>query len=305
MNVFRVFTTVAVIAVLSGLTPACHAGEVLVPGNPPLTESLMDLDIAVTELLFDLRLTDEERREYRQLAIEEWKSLSPDQKRDRVKSTGSWAKLPTWNNYKRNERRSLVLPQAFRIWSKVQGGTGPWKLTLYESACKPGGAHNPVLVDGDPPLTQRAVDRYRDYLEIMLDLSVSGGFSTAQREVLKDFLVKDWKKMDLAARQDFCAELDRWSEATASGGEELGKWRRALQPKVLTELRSADNPRSKWLLETYQNERQLVQRMREQMLRDYEKKMSIYRKYGEIGNSDGHFEYNSATKRYDRWVPNR
>jgi hypothetical protein len=37
------------------------------------------------------------------------------------------------------------------------------------------------------------VDRYGDYVEVMLDLSVSGGLTAPQRQVLQEYLVKDWK----------------------------------------------------------------------------------------------------------------
>jgi hypothetical protein len=279
---------------------------ILVPGESPLTQLLVNLYSNSVECLLNLSLTIEERQELRRLDIEDWKKLDPVKRRRETKARESWVQSASWNGYRRNRERTLSQQKWLQALANGSGERDRWLLALHAAASKLGSARNPVLVYAEPPLTQLLLDRYADYLEIVLDLSVSGGFTTAQREVLKDYLAKDWKKMDAAARKDFVRELEQWSEATARGSDELSKWCKALQPKVLTELHiAADNPRSKWLLETYQNERQLVQRIREQMLRDYDTKMSIYRKVGEIGDADGHFEYNPNTGRYDRWVPNR
>jgi hypothetical protein len=288
--------------------PGGTKNPILVEGDPPLTKVMIDVDAATTEWVLDLRLIDQQRRKFRDLWVEDWKSWDAAKRQREAKNIEEWANLlPTFNNYGRNLRRALDQPRFLAEFSKKDsGGLARWLLTLHEAAIKPGSARNAVLVEGDPQLTQLVVNRYADYLEVLLDLSVSGGFTAPQRQVLQDYLVKDWKKMSAEARRELLGDLKRWGDAAAKGGDELGKWRKALQPKVLTELRlAADNPRSRWLLETYENERQVVQRMRDRMLLDYETKMSIYRKFGEIGNSEGHFEYNPTTKRYDRWVPNR
>ena len=75
---------------------------------------------------------------------------------------------------------------------------------------KPGGERNPVLANGDPALTRDAADQYCDMVEGVLDFSISGGLTDAQRQDVQDLLVKDWKGMDQAAREDFLQTLQKW-----------------------------------------------------------------------------------------------
>src|SRR5262245_43966739 len=92
----------------------------------------------------------------------------------------------------------------------------------------------------------------------MLDLSVSGGCHGPQRPLPQEYLVKEWKKTGGEARQELLGDLKRWSDAAGRGADELGKWRKALHLKVLTALHlPADNPRYRWLLEAYNQEREL------------------------------------------------
>jgi hypothetical protein len=285
-------------------------GEVLVPsrgpGDPALIQGVVDLDHDVLEMLFDLRFTDEQRRESQRLLVEEWKGMTQAKKQEWVKSVTSWAKpLPTLRPYGRNVQRASVLPGLLAKFRK--GGASErarWLLALYEAAYEPGSARNPVLVDGDPPLTQQLVDRYRDYVEVMLDLSLSGGFTDPERKVLQDYFVSDWRKMSAPERSELLADLKTWADATASASvPEVKGAVGALRPKLQAQLSTArDNQRSQWLLAIAARERQTfetlsaIDRMKHQTLRKAAEAMAP---------PSGHYEYNGATGRHDRWVPDR
>src|SRR5262249_18793590 len=221
----------------------------------------VDLDTTLVELLLDLRLTEEERQQYRQRLVADWKNWDQNEKRRRAKNYESWAPLPTWGSYQRNEQRAFVLPKLLALVRKKDASASErWLAALYETASKPGGARNPLLVDGKPPLTQRLADRYIDYLEIMIDLSVSGGFTPAQRKVLQGYLVKDWRKMSADDRAELLGDLKTWSDAAEAGSAEANHSIRALRPKLLAQLRTTpDSPRSQWLLEVCSQERRLYQ----------------------------------------------
>jgi hypothetical protein len=66
-------------------------------------------------------------------------------------------------------------------------------------------------------------------------------------------------------------------------------------------LRTADNARSKWLLELATAERKQFAALSELQRKVYETRMAIARNIGPGGN----WQYNSATGKYDRWVPDR
>jgi hypothetical protein len=281
-------------------------GQVLVPGNPALIQDMVDLDHDVLEMLFDFRFTDEQRRESQRLLVEDWKSMPLARKQEWVRNVSSWAKpLPTLRPMGRNIQRASVLPGLLTKWLKEDASERErWLLKLYEETWKPGSARNPVLVEGDPPLTQQMVNRYCDYVESMLDLSLSGGFSVQQRKVLQDYFVSDWKKMSAPERSELLADLKTWADATGSASvpkvkEALG----VLRPKHQAQLSTArDNQRSQWLLAIAARERQTfetlsaIDRMKHQTLQKMAENMTP---------PSGHYEYNGATGRYDRWVPDR
>jgi hypothetical protein len=277
---------------------------ILVAGDPPLTQGLVGLHLATVELLLDFRLTDKQRRDYRQLVIEDWKKWGKAERARRAKNIESWAKLPNYGSYRRNVMRALNRPH-FQASLKEPTARSRWLLALHESASRPGSARNPVLVEGKPPLTQLVVDRHIDHVEIMVDLSVSGGFTAPQRKMLQDYLVKDWKKMSGEDRAELLGDLKRWSGAAGGGVAEVNKFLGTQRPRMMTHLGTTqDGERSRWLLEVVNLDR-----------RDHERNMArlkLERELDQIsidhmvtGKMSGYWQYNPRTNRYDRWVPGR
>jgi hypothetical protein len=279
--------------------PGGTKNPILVKVDPPLTQGMVDLEMAVTELLLDFQLTDKQREEYQRLFVELWKKADQPERLRRVGNLETWTKLPTWNNYSRNVRRTVNQPRLLAAWDKNPTELTRWLTTLYESACKPDSERNPVLVDGMPQLTQLVVDRYIDHVEIVLDLSVSGGFTTAQRQGLQDYLVKDWKKMDATVKDEMFADMKRLSDAAKKGSADAVEQLGALRPKLLAQLSLArDDARSKWLLEVAAQERKLFELQSEAERKRHEAMMSV------IGNlrPSGSWRYNGVTGRLE-WVP--
>jgi hypothetical protein len=269
---------------------------------------MIDVEAATSELLLDLRLTDEQRRKFRDLWIEDWKSWDAAKRQRNAKNTESWTNLPTFSNFARNMHRALDQPRLLEEFRKKDsGGLGRWLLALHEEAIKPGSARNPVLVDTNPQLTQLVVDRYIDYLEIMIDLSLGGGFAEPQRQVLQDYLVKDWKKMSADDRKELLGDVKRWADAAGQGTDEANKCINALRPKLLAQLRTArDDPRSVWLLEVFDQARALYQQKLAELKRQYDKtQLAIDAMPDGKDHSPGRWEYNPNSGKYDRWVPNR
>jgi hypothetical protein len=156
-----------------------------------------------------------------------------------------------------------------------------------------------VLVAGSPPLTQLVVDRYRDYVEIMLDMAVSGGLTTPQRQVLQDYLVKDWKNMTAEEREELLADLKRWENAAGESVEQAKKSIAALRPKLLARLQTTDNRESsKWLLEIVAQERKKEEQLSENQRMYFEAAQFIIRQ------GVGSWQYNQTSRRYE-WNPNR
>jgi hypothetical protein len=279
--------------------------QVLVPSSgpegPALTQELADLDSDIMELIFDLTFTDEQRRECQRRLVEEWKGRT--NKQEWVNNTMTWTKLPTYRNYERNLQRTFTQSRLLALFRKPGASERDrWLLKLYASAFEPGSARNPVLVDSDPPLTQLLIDRYRDFLEPILDLSISGGFSAEQRKVLQDYFVADWKKMRAEERQELLSDIQRWSDATSGAiAAEVNKAIPVLRLKLLARLRTAGDQHSQWLLAVAAQERMKFEMMSQIQRQVYQTRLGMAHNIGPGGT----WEYNAATGSYDRWVPDR
>jgi hypothetical protein len=282
--------------------PGSPNNPILVASEPPLTRVVMDQRLMFVEWLLDLSLSDSQRRDYQRLFIKGWNSADRAKKADMVKNIQEWGKLlPQQSGYGRNVRRALVRPAMVAVWEKSPYPGDRWLLELYRSAYKVGGKRNPVLVKGEPVLTQAMVDSYGDYLEWTIDLSISGGLSEAQREVLRDYLVKDWKKMTREQRQEFQGTLDQWTRVTRADPRKRNELHGALQPKLLAELRTSREPRNVWLLEIHNKDRAEFKRRMEMEKQRHEMVMRII----DSMRPTGRWEYNPVTRRHDRWVPYR
>jgi hypothetical protein len=242
--------------------PGGTRNPVLVEGDPPLTQSIVDLNLCVVEMMFDTRLTDEERRAYRQLCVENWTESNRAWRRAWAKAMEAQVTVPGWNLYARNLARAFQAQPAIKTYrARIAAGEATdgehWLVEKYDALMKPGSARNPVLVNVDPPLTQIDVDRYRDYAEVVLDLSTSGGFSGRERQVLQDYLVKEWKTMTGAERKAQLAVVKEWFDRAGEGasGNAVLEVIRAMRTKGVIRLQGDSRQSSKWLLEVLAQER--------------------------------------------------
>jgi hypothetical protein len=284
--------------------PGGANNPIRVGSDPPLTQRMLDLETAVVELLLDLRFSGEQRQKHQQLLLEAWKKADQDHRVKWVNGMGTWARLPAWGNYRRSVARAFDQPNNFERWRKGSSDLDRWLAALYEASFRPGSARNPILVESDPPLTQLEMDRYGDFLQVMLDTSMSGGFTRAQREVLQEYLVKDWKSMSPDECRDLFADVERWFNAAAQGSAAANKCIGAIRPKLLTELYTRrDKPRHRWLIEVLDQERQLVERSKKQM--DYvAEQQKIFDEMLRTIGPHGHWVYDGNARR-NVWVPDR
>jgi hypothetical protein len=288
------FATLLTLTIL----PAARAGDrVLVSGYPPLTQSLLDKQVWQIEWALDLTFTDQQRRESEELCIEDWKTKNRSQRELSAKTTvRNYQSMSKLRPFQLNMLRLSTQPASLAKWSKPgSSALDQWLVALYEEAWKPGGTRNPILVAGDLALTQQAVVRYSDYVEWVLDFSASGGLSTQQRRILKDFLVKDWKKMDQGA---FLAKVKEWVEMAALQPQVWRNWSEAERPLLVAQLYAVKDERSRWLLETFKQEREKLDRMNETERQRHEAVMGLL---GNLRGSGGSFRDNASKGRYE-WV---
>jgi hypothetical protein len=307
--------------------PGGSRNSILVAGKPPLTQVFLEWRALFAEWIIELPLSRPEWEKYRELLVEDWKQWPQVKKEEMLRGKESWGDLfdycvpyergqnikdiegwwlyfPTFTPYYRNSYRLTLQRRVLEAWAKDEAGASERFLVgLHQAAYRPGGERNPVLVDGNSPLTQAIVNRYADHLEILLDTSVVGGFTTPQRQALKDLVIKDWKKMDLAARKEFLDSLGEWDRRMEM---KLARERFDLQSsqkaRLLAQLRSTgDQERSQWLLQVRKDAEEVYQTKLRAIKDHHELVMTIIRNMA----PSGRWEYNPSSGRYDRWVPNR
>jgi hypothetical protein len=232
--------------------------KVRAPGERPMPRDFLDQWTACIEWLLDIRLTEQQRKQFQRLCTNHGQKGAPaaasrffDQDFQELAS-----QLPRLDNYDRNLLRAQWRPQFLAYVRDTAGDDlSAWLLKIYRSAHRPGGKRNPVLMPGDPPLTQGMVAVYGDYIEWILGLKHSGGLTAPQRRRLGEMLLSDWKAMAESDRDDFLRLLKSWSVIAQSSAAERGKYLEVLQPRLLAELRSVkDMERARWLLEVYDKE---------------------------------------------------
>jgi hypothetical protein len=284
--------------------PGGTKNPILVDGEPPLTRALLDQRFVFVEWLLDLRLTEEQRAEYQRLFIKVWKERDQARNKDLARGIEIWTEgAASWTSFHRNLGRALYLPRALMIGGSADANEADrWLVALYETAYKPGGPRNPILVEGEPALTQALVDRYGDYLECVFQLSLTGGLTPAQRQVLQEHLIKEWKRKGPAGREELLATLKKWAQVAPLGVKEWNSWRETVQPGLLAQLRAArDDAFSQWQLELYNKEQMLLQTALAAERARHEITMNAIRGIGaSAGPPPGYREvYNLSTGRYE------
>jgi hypothetical protein len=279
--------------------PGGTKNPILVDGNPPLTGALLEKHVRAMEWVLNLEFTEQQRREFKEVYTDYWKKMDQvSREKEAATIEQNWEFVSTWKPYQLNKLRRATQPAWLANWSKPDAvAPNRWLLARYQEAYEPGGPRNAILVPGEPALTQLTVDHYCDYLEWVLDFSISGGLSTDQRKTVRDFLVKGWKMMD---RDAFLATVKEWVKVAAQKPELWRKWTEAERPKLLAELRAVPNERNQYLLEIFTQERQKFDLMDATERQRHETTMRL------IDNmrSSWHWERNPRTGQLD-YVPGR
>jgi hypothetical protein len=137
------------------------SGEVLVPGEPPLSQQIADDQADVVEWLVDVPLTPAQRAWVRDQLVAEWQRNDRSEMEKTLGIARMRAQLADLPPDKRDYAREQMLPEAVAQWrAKPNDPQARALLAIYESARQP-------IASGDPPLTRRVTDATLDALYFM------------------------------------------------------------------------------------------------------------------------------------------
>ena len=170
---------------LPGLfTPEAKADpELPIPGNPPLTQALVDQGIQFFEWLLDAPLTQEQRVQFRDSLVGSWKG----HRQNEIDSTMNVFKFQEQLNSRSPEEREIVRASLCQKFLEGMRQTpnevlSKWILNIYDSAHKP-------IAKGNPPLTSQVADAYAEVVAFMIRECLGKQALNANRQ-FKDMLAK-------------------------------------------------------------------------------------------------------------------
>jgi hypothetical protein len=172
--------------------------DVLVAGEPPLTQEMVDQTGDFLEWAFDLQLTSEQRGDTKAIMLAAWK------KKDRAAIDSvngilaARTKLLDLAPDVRQAAQQKVQPQLVQqLKSSPKDPTSRWLLGVYDSA------HTP-LVGGAQPLTRQMIDAYAELVGFIVGVASTGNPVMPDRtfkDGLRKSMVAGWKKVDAAQKE--------------------------------------------------------------------------------------------------------
>jgi hypothetical protein len=239
-NLFSL-SCLALILVLT--MPAAGQSQVLVPGNPPLTEEMIGRFAEYFEWAFEMRLTNDQVSVLRRYSVDIWKKRSQSDMDAVVNVVRLQVELSKADPKQLAVIRANYEPQVLDALRKQPNEPmAVWALAVYESSHK-------ILAAGTPPLTRQTSDAFLEAVFLML-----GEVQGKRGEVPNAQLKNDWAasmtsgyprfpdemKKQMAAMPLFVAQM-RLNWAAIPEPEKAkyrAVWAEALKP-LLSSLASA------------------------------------------------------------------
>jgi hypothetical protein len=249
MKPYRFVLGAALAALVLGAAPSRCRAQVLVPGDPPLTQEVVDLYQQMWQWYTAITLTPEQRRQHQQHFAAFWK------KRDKFSNQQSltgyrtmekeWRALFKMNEPEQAGKRVEMREKWMAALGKSTQEVDRFLVAIYDDAYKPGGPNNPVVADGPPPLTRGHLDTHTEFAEYLLGIRLDAD----GRRTFHKLVADDYKTWDAAARGAFLDRVAQW-KGMKSGRYE---YRAKILPGYLDRQGDVDKTSTseRWLLEEY------------------------------------------------------
>jgi hypothetical protein len=158
----KCFVLVRAAVVLVLAMPAPGRSQVLIPGNPPLTEEMIGRFAEFFEWAFDVRLTNDQCNVLRKYSVDIWKKQTKSQMEEIQNVVQLQIELSKADPKQLAVVRANYEPQVLDAMRKQPNEPmAVWALAVYESSHK-------VLAPGNPPLTRQVSDAFLEALFFML-----------------------------------------------------------------------------------------------------------------------------------------
>jgi hypothetical protein len=177
----KCFSLFCIAAVLFLALPASGQSQVLVRGNPPLTEEMIGRFAEYFEWAFDVRLTNDQVNVLRKYSVDVWNKQSKSDMDAIVNVVQLQIELSKADRQQLAVVRANYEPQVLEAMRQQPNEPmAVWALAVYASSHK-------ILAAGNPPLTRQTSDAFVEALFFML------GEVQGKRDEVPDARMKnDW-----------------------------------------------------------------------------------------------------------------
>ncbi len=207
---------IAVVLVLT--MSAAGQSQVLVPGNPPLTEETIGRFTEFFEWAFDVQLTDDQQEVVRKYMVDSWTQKKTSDINDVVQLVAQQIELAKLPADKRSFVHAQIEPELLsQMRQQPNEPMAKWALAVYEAS------HTPIA-KGTPPLTRQSTDAYLESLFFMVG-EVSGQKSVPDQKLKDDWaqsLADNYAKMSAEIKQQI-AGMPLWSAMMRMSWPELSE----------------------------------------------------------------------------------
>lgn len=221
--------------------------RILAPGNPPLTQEMVDRFRLLIEWALEVQTTQEQQETLKQCMIAGWKVGDRTTVENTVKLVQAQKLIEGRPDAERDLLRQQVQPSILASLRKQANDPATkWILDIYEAAHQP-------LVPGEPPLTRQVSDAYLEVLFFMRSEVLGEPHFTLNKQAQDLFVApmkEVWTKSDAERRKHFAgmpmlwaALRVEWSKLPEEQRSDYRKkWRNYLQVMAPDLLKTAARP---------------------------------------------------------------
>lgn len=167
-TVVRVSTLAVALLLSASAAPVAAQSTVLVPGEPLLTQEIVDEYARFFEWLLDAPLTVGQQQAIRDELVAAWAAPDTLMMAETQEILQQWQQVSALTGAERDLVRVELEPALLaELRLRPDDAGAQWALEVWESAHVP-------LVEGDPPLTRQVMDAYLEVQLLMLSVVMDG-----------------------------------------------------------------------------------------------------------------------------------
>lgn len=249
MTLFRDLMIVISITLFTGNSLGQpRANQILAPGSPPLTQTMVNDVNSFFEWILDVSLTPGQRDSIKDSTINSWNTKNKTDMDTTLSLLDLQSKVAKADPASRNALRQQLQPEMVKILERSTDETSTMLVAAYGAAHGDTGDRDTLPIPGDPPLTRDVVDKSVRLYEWLLDAK----FTEQQYKDYEKGLIATWRLNDPVLIASYIDVLKLHAQLGRKTQAERDSVRENFCTMYMEKMRqSPDLPEAKWALGIY------------------------------------------------------